>query len=275
MEVVLISNQETKEEKVKVKLIHLYWIISVLIALIILILSHTLWGKSDDLINLISIASGLVSIALAVVAIIMAVGENVKASTKEYLTNNTLATISTDVQKMSGLINKLDSIEKDIVKSNKLLKKLNSALALAPIQYAETDYSSVPTSSDVSKNDNISKTPTSLIINRGDIFTVNLSDDSESASYRPVLVIQNKIANKFSPTVTVATITSQISKAKLPSHVELSAEKYGLEKDSVILLENVITIDKKKLLNKLTTLDSVTMEKVDVGIMIHNGVIKF
>ena len=87
-----------------------------------------------------------------------------------------------------------------------------------------------------------------MVVKRGDIFYADLSPviGSEQGGTRPVLVVQNDVGNKFSPTVIVAAITSQINKAKLPTHIEISARDVGLLKDSVILLEQVRTIDKKR-----------------------------
>ncbi len=94
---------------------------------------------------------------------------------------------------------------------------------------------------------------------------------SEQGGVRPVLVIQNNIGNRFSPTVIVAAITAQIQKAKLPTHVEISADKYGFERDSVILLEQIRTIDKQRLTDKITQLDSQMMDKIDKALEISLG----
>ncbi len=98
---------------------------------------------------------------------------------------------------------------------------------------------------------------------------------SEQGGFRPVLVIQNDIGNRFSPTVIVAAITAQIQKAKLPTHVEIHAEKYGLERDSVILLEQIRTIDKQRLTDKITHLDDQMMRRVDEGLQISLGLVDF
>lgn len=91
-----------------------------------------------------------------------------------------------------------------------------------------------------------------MIVKRGDIYYADLSPvvGSEQGGIRPVLVIQNDIGNKYSPTVIAAAITSQINKAKMPTHIELAAKDYGLNKDSVILLEQIRTIDKRRLREK-------------------------
>jgi len=104
-----------------------------------------------------------------------------------------------------------------------------------------------------------------LNVKRGDVFFADLSPviGSEQGGTRPVLIIQNDIGNRFSPTVIIAAITAQIQKAKLPTHVEINAEQYGFERDSVILLEQVRTIDKSRLTDRITQLDHAVMEKVD------------
>lgn len=90
-----------------------------------------------------------------------------------------------------------------------------------------------------------------------------------------MLVIQNDIGNRFSPTVIVAAITAQIQKAKLPTHVEIEAKTHGMERDSVILLEQIRTIDKQRLTDKITHLEDETMRKVDEALQISVGLIDF
>ncbi len=112
-----------------------------------------------------------------------------------------------------------------------------------------------------------------LDIKRGHLFYADLSPvvGSEQGGIRPVLIIQNDIGNKYSPTVIVAAITSQINKAKLPTHIEISSNEYGLNKDSVILLEQIRTIDKKRLREKIGYLDECMMEKVNNSLLISLG----
>jgi len=109
---------------------------------------------------------------------------------------------------------------------------------------------------------------------RGDIYYADLSPvvGSEQGGVRPVLVVQNDVGNKFSPTVIIAAITSQLNKAKLPTHIELEKEKYNLQKDSVVLLEQLRTLDKRRLKEKVSSLDSLIMNKVDIAIMISLGI---
>lgn len=116
-----------------------------------------------------------------------------------------------------------------------------------------------------------------MIVKRGDVFFADLSPvvGSEQGGVRPVLVIQNDIGNRFSPTVIVAAITAQIQKAKLPTHVEMDAEKHGFDRDSVVLLEQIRTIDKQRLTDKITHLDDDTMRKVDDALLISVGLIDF
>ena len=111
---------------------------------------------------------------------------------------------------------------------------------------------------------------TKLNVKRGDIFYADLSPvvGSEQGGIRPVIVIQNDIGNKYSPTVIVAAITSQINKAKLPTHVEISSEEYGLNRDSVVLLEQVRTLDKRRLKEKIGHMTAEDMKKVNKAMMI-------
>ncbi|MFW5786759.1 MAG: type II toxin-antitoxin system PemK/MazF family toxin [Halanaerobiales bacterium] len=112
-------------------------------------------------------------------------------------------------------------------------------------------------------------------VNRGDVFYADLNPviGSEQGGVRPVVVIQNDIGNKYSPTVIVAAITSRINKAKLPTHVEISCNNNKLDKDSVILLEQIRTLDKKRLQRKVTSLNKDTLKKVDKAIEISLGLI--
>lgn len=112
-----------------------------------------------------------------------------------------------------------------------------------------------------------------MVVKRGDIFYADLSPvvGSEQGGIRPVLIVQNDIGNKYSPTVIASAITSQINKAKLPTHIEISAQDYGLAKDSVILLEQIRTIDRKRLREKIGHLDDELMEKVNEALIISFG----
>lgn len=105
---------------------------------------------------------------------------------------------------------------------------------------------------------------------RGDVFYADLRPvvGSEQGGVRPVLIIQNDVGNKYSPTVICAAITSKLNKAKLPTHIELSSEKYGLVKDSVILLEQLRTIDKQRLKDKVCHLDEEIMKRVNDSLLV-------
>nr|4MZM_A Chain A, mRNA interferase MazF [Staphylococcus aureus subsp. aureus N315]4MZM_B Chain B, mRNA interferase MazF [Staphylococcus aureus subsp. aureus N315]4MZM_C Chain C, mRNA interferase MazF [Staphylococcus aureus subsp. aureus N315]4MZM_D Chain D, mRNA interferase MazF [Staphylococcus aureus subsp. aureus N315]4MZP_A Chain A, MazF mRNA interferase [Staphylococcus aureus subsp. aureus N315]4MZP_B Chain B, MazF mRNA interferase [Staphylococcus aureus subsp. aureus N315]4MZP_C Chain C, MazF len=110
-------------------------------------------------------------------------------------------------------------------------------------------------------------------IRRGDVYLADLSpvQGSEQGGVRPVVIIQNDTGNKYSPTVIVAAITGRINKAKIPTHVEIEKKKYKLDKDSVILLEQIRTLDKKRLKEKLTYLSDDKMKEVDNALMISLG----
>ena len=111
------------------------------------------------------------------------------------------------------------------------------------------------------------------MIRRGDVYLADLSpvQGSEQGGVRPVVIIQNDTGNKYSPTVIVAAITGRINKAKIPTHVEIEKKKYRLDKDSVILLEQIRTLDKKRLKEKLTYLSEDKMKEVDDALDISLG----
>lgn len=110
-------------------------------------------------------------------------------------------------------------------------------------------------------------------IRRGDIFYADLSPvvGSEQGGLRPVLIIQNDVGNKYSPTVIAAAITSRMGKTRLPTHIDLFAEKAGLAKDSVILLEQIRTLDKRRLKEKMGHLDDGMMTEVNAAIAVSFG----
>ena len=110
-------------------------------------------------------------------------------------------------------------------------------------------------------------------VRRGDIYYADLNPvvGSEQGGMRPVLIIQNDTGNRHSPTVIAAAITSQINKARLPTHIELGARSYGLTKDSVVLLEQIRTIDKRRLRERMGKLDDDLMNQVDNAIAVSFG----
>ncbi len=112
-----------------------------------------------------------------------------------------------------------------------------------------------------------------MSVKRGDIYYADLSPvvGSEQGGTRPVLIIQNDVGNKFSPTVIAAAITSKTDKSKLPTHIDVYAEKYGLARDSVILLEQIRTIDKKRLKEKMGHLDDDLMNRVNNALTVSFG----
>lgn len=116
-----------------------------------------------------------------------------------------------------------------------------------------------------------------VIVKRGDIYYADLSPvvGSEQGGIRPVLIVQNDVGNKYSPTVIAAAITSQINKAKMPTHIELAAKEYGLNKDSVVLLEQIRTIDKKRLREKIGHLDEKLMSAVNEALAVSFGLGSF
>ena len=113
----------------------------------------------------------------------------------------------------------------------------------------------------------------SKMIKRGEIYYADLSPvvGSEQGGVRPILIVQNDTGNRYSPTVIAAAITSKLNKAKLPTHIELSANEYGLVKNSVILLEQIRTLDKRRLKERIGELTPPTMRRVNTALLISLG----
>ncbi len=112
-----------------------------------------------------------------------------------------------------------------------------------------------------------------MTVRRGDIYYADLSPviGSEQGGVRPVLIVQNDVGNKYSPTVIAAAITSQKDKTKLPTHIQVNAEESGLSKDSIVLLEQVRTIDKKRLKDKMGRLDDESMSMINQALSVSFG----
>ena len=110
-------------------------------------------------------------------------------------------------------------------------------------------------------------------IKRGDIFYADLSPvvGSEQGGIRPVLIVQNDVGNKYSPTVIAAAITSQQFKTKMPTHISVNASVFGLSKDSVVLLEQIRTLDKKRLREKMGNLPETDMDRIDDALSVSIG----
>ncbi|MDE7120536.1 MAG: type II toxin-antitoxin system PemK/MazF family toxin [Oscillospiraceae bacterium] len=112
-----------------------------------------------------------------------------------------------------------------------------------------------------------------MSVKRGEIYYADLSPvvGSEQGGIRPVLIVQNDVGNRHSPTVIAAAITSRLDKAKLPTHISLEAASCGLQKDSIVLLEQIRTLDKKRLKDKMGALDPNAMDRVDNALSISFG----
>ena len=111
------------------------------------------------------------------------------------------------------------------------------------------------------------------MIKRGELYYADLSPvvGSEQGGIRPVLIVQNDTGNKYSPTIIAAAVTSKLNKARLPTHIELNANEFGLQKNSVILLEQIRTLDKRRLLERIGELPQKTMQKVKYSLLISLG----
>ncbi|QIB69133.1 type II toxin-antitoxin system PemK/MazF family toxin [Aminipila butyrica] len=113
-----------------------------------------------------------------------------------------------------------------------------------------------------------------MLVKKGDIYFADLSPviGSEQGGIRPVLVVQNDVGNKYSPTIIVAAVTSQLNKAKLPTHVEIDAKNNGLSKKSVVLLEQLRTIDKKRLKERIGAIDESLLPNVNEALTVSLGI---
>jgi mRNA interferase MazF len=113
------------------------------------------------------------------------------------------------------------------------------------------------------------------VVKRGDIYYADLSPvvGSEQGGMRPVLIIQNDVGNRYSPTVIAAAITSRMGKTKLPTHIDVHAQRAGLAKDSIVLLEQLRTLDKRRLREKMGHLDDVMMREIDSAIAVSLGLL--
>ena len=111
------------------------------------------------------------------------------------------------------------------------------------------------------------------MIKRGELYYADLSPvvGSEQGGVRPILIVQNDTGNKYSPTIIAAAVTSKLNKAKLPTHIELNAHEYGLNKDSVILLEQIRTLDKRRLKERIGELPVPLMKRVNTALLISLG----
>ncbi len=111
------------------------------------------------------------------------------------------------------------------------------------------------------------------MIKRGELYYADLSPvvGSEQGGVRPILIVQNDTGNKYSPTIIAAAVTSQLGKARLPTHIELNANEFGLVKNSVILLEQIRTLDKRRLKERIGILSDSTMQKVNTALLISLG----
>ncbi|MDO4551965.1 MAG: type II toxin-antitoxin system PemK/MazF family toxin [Bacillota bacterium] len=114
-----------------------------------------------------------------------------------------------------------------------------------------------------------------MMVKKGDIFFADLSPviGSEQGGLRPVLVVQNDVGNKYSPTVIVAAVTSKMDKAKLPTHVEVRAQGHGLSRDSVVLLEQLRTIDKRRLQEKIGSVGEDVMDRTNQALSVSLGIL--
>lgn len=289
--------------------INLYWIIGGLILVIIALSAFIFYIKKNESVSmgdLISISSGLVSIALAVIAIAYAISESIKTKNDSKKSEAILEKVKDGLDKSNKVLDEVKEITNDMyIKVGKIgeayeginqsnfsetveaintideIESTETVEVTGGIEEKESESMGVEKSVnleekksnkviDIANKGVTEKKGTTRIVRRGDIFYADLSPviGSEQGGIRPVVVVQNDISNKYSPTVVVVSITSQINKAKLPTHVELSEDNYNI-KNSVVLVEQIRTLDKKRLKEKIGQINESDMKKIDKALLIE------
>lgn len=301
------EREECFNYRCKVRKFNLCWIIGLLILIILGLLAFITYIKRNESVSmgdLISISSGLVSIALAIIAIIYAISESIKTKDDTKRNEIILEKVKDVLDEVKyGLDKSNDVLDEVRDKTNKVDSKVDS-IATAYKNTSKLDFEEtiIETNTDINSSDekiisdsndekntecldgkaSLSDSKSSIklkalrdintkTIRCGDIFYVdfNPSVGSEQGGIRPAVVVQNEIANKYSSTVIVAPITSQINKAKLPTHVEISSDEYNINRDSVVLLEQVRVLDKKRFKEKIGHMTEADMRKIRNSLLIQ------
>jgi mRNA-degrading endonuclease toxin of MazEF toxin-antitoxin module len=262
--------------KRKIKELNICWIIGILIAIIVFLLTYKFWGKDEPLQDLISIGSGFVSIALAIFAIFYSFTENIKANQKELKVDNILDNIKENVEQVNEVLNDVEKLTK---KTNTKIVDIEDMIK-SQLNFAD-EQEGVYSKKGYSKEENINnykeknKEKQELEMNdnnqfinyilRGNIYLGKVND-----KYRPVIVASNDIVNKYSPNVNIIPITSRITNPKLPTHVKI--DKHIFEKDAVALVELVNSVPKENIMRYLGTLPKEIMDRVDDALLIQFGI---
>lgn len=256
--------------------INLYWIIGALILVIIALSAFIFYIKKNEAVSmgdLISISSGLVSIALAVIAIAYAISESIKTKNDSKKNEAILEKVKDGLDKSNRVLDEVKEITNDVyIKVGKIgeaYEGINQSNFSETVEAINTIDERESTER-VEVTGGIEEKGETKIVQRGDIFYADLRPviGSEQGGIIPVVVVQNDISNKYSPTVVVVSITSQINKAKLPTHVELSEDNYNI-KNSVVLVEQIRTLDKKRLMEKIGQINKSDMKKIDKALLIE------
>ena len=251
---------------------NIYWIIGVLVSIIIILASIIIYIKKDDSISisdLISISSGFVSIALAIFAIIYSVSESIKTNTESKRNSEILDTVKSISQQVHKKLSELDDKVVDQCKKvSEIIEQYKNSYISGANNVEEEEIENLECNADGKdvkeeemenlecNSDNKEKeTDTSCLkkykkeILRGDIFFADFSTNDRTTlrGKRLVVVVQNDIANKYSPTVLIAPLTTKLKKTELPTNVKLDSDNYSNLRDAVVITEQILTIDKRKL----------------------------
>lgn len=276
------DTDKSVEEKYKFKIacINFIWIVAFLLCIIALLLSYKFWGKPEPLENLISIGSGIVSIFLAIVAIIFSVSESIKTNGKENVLEIILGKIQSSVNELQKISSRIEFV---INKTKEDIENLNNQFnEMCTQQYEnfndkkfnkeiqENDSCDKLKSLDEAINNNSNKSPLSSAclhernIRKGEVYLID-----DTSKFRPVVVIQNNIANRYMSTVTVVPITSRVFKDnRLPTHVNISIN----QKESTAIVERITTINKQELKQYMLCLDDNQIKSIHTALKIEFGI---
>lgn len=274
------TNVECFKKQHKKELIKLNyrWIIFCLIEIIVLLLTYKFWGKPEPLENLISIGSGLISITLGIFAILYAMFESSKTNTKEIKVDTILDKILENVADMQIIVDKIQNVTIKTFENVEEIYKSFNFKQYDHYKIQDNNLSTTEEETRKSKNNiEIEKNPASSHVVktiRGDVYIADLGEGKpgEISGNRPVIVVQNNIANKYSTTVSVIPMTTRIIKHSLPTHIKFIDIR--INKEAIALVDQVRTIGSERLIRHEYTLDAETLHKIDDALLIQFGLVK-
>lgn len=256
---------EKKQYEMKITKIKFWWIISVLIEIIALLLTYKFWGKPAPLENLISIGSGLISIVLALVAIAYSMTESIKNNNKENKVELILDKIKNSVDDLEGVLIK---VQRATDSTNDEIKGIKDMIK----QYQNFDYNQINEEKEIEKEQEIeinnksnSENYKNLKVLKGEVYYVDLGKGLGFGGLRPVVIIQNDIANRYSPLVTIIPLSSNVKNRKLPTHISIDLDG----RESIAMAELVQPVSKEFIKNYIMTLNDEKIKEIERALNIQ------